>query len=255
MPKARACHAVVLVFAAACALAPAAAQPQAPHKPYKPVDVTLPAPAPDKSLDAFRKQLAGIAQRRDRAALARLVAAKDFFWEGDFGGAFNAKKSGFDNLSLALRLGDAEGRGWSALAAFASEATLGANADQPGARCAPANPNYDDAELAELTDATKSDVADWSYPRASGLPVRAKPETDAAVVETLKLSLVRVLGYESRKGDPDASRAAWVRIATPAGRTGYVPPGSLLSPLTDRLCFGKDAAGAWRIVGYVGGGD
>ena len=28
-----------------------------------------------------------------------------------------------------------------------------------------------------------------------------------------------------------------------------------LSLLTDRLCYGRDADGAWRIAGYVGGGD
>src|SRR6185295_782712 len=89
---------------------PLAAQPALDHKPYKPIEVTLPAAAADKSLEAFRKQLSAIAQRKDRAALARLVA-KDFFWEGDLGGMFQAKKSGADNLAAALRLGDADARG------------------------------------------------------------------------------------------------------------------------------------------------
>src|SRR2546428_6468956 len=63
--------------------APAQQQPQqgapAAPKPYKPVAITLPKPVTDPSFEAFRKQLAGIAQKKDRAALARLVA-RSFFW-------------------------------------------------------------------------------------------------------------------------------------------------------------------------------
>src|SRR5438270_11402859 len=54
--------------------APPAGQAQAvaPIKPYKPLAVTLPAPVNDPSFEAFRKQLADIATRKDRAALAKL---------------------------------------------------------------------------------------------------------------------------------------------------------------------------------------
>lgn len=231
----------------AIGLAAAPLHAQAPeHKPYKPVEVTLPAASADKSLEAFRKQLAGIAQRKDRAALARLIATKEFFWEGDVGGTFNTKKSGLDNLAAALRLDSADGRGWAALANLATEPSLGPTVEHPQARCAPAPPDYEDADLAALTDATNTDVVDWSYPRAPGLQVRNAAAADGVTIETLNLVLVRVLGSPDRNG--------WVRVAAPSGKTGFVAPGSLLSPLADRLCFGKDASG-WRIVGYVGTGD
>jgi hypothetical protein len=236
------CVGVLLTVFAASPL-----QAQAPeHKPYKPVEVTLPAASTDKSLEAFRKQLAGIAQRKDRAALARLVAAKDFFWEGDVGGTFNAKRTGFDNLAAALRLDGADGRGWAALATLAAELSLGPTVEHPQARCAPAPPDYEDADLAALTDATNTDVVDWSYPRTPGLQVRNAAAADGVTIETLGLHLVRVLGAADRNG--------WVRVAAPSGKTGFVAPGSLLSPLADRVCFGKDGSG-WRIVGYVGAGD
>jgi hypothetical protein len=240
------CIAFGIAIGLAAARPAAAQQAPAAQHPYKPVALSLPAASADKGLDAFRKQLAAIVQRKDRAAFARLVAAKEFFWEGDFGGMFDAKKSGFDNLSVALRLADADGRGWAALTAFAAETTVGPGAEHPHARCAPAQPDYEDADLAALTEATNTDVVDWSYPRAPGLPVRATPAADAAVIETLGLTLVRVLGSD---------RSGWPRIATPGGKAGYVAPGSLLSPLADRLCFGKDAGGGWRIIGYVGAGD
>jgi hypothetical protein len=159
---------------------------------------------------------------------------------------FDPKKSGFDNLNAALRLGDADGRGWSLLSLLIAEPTLGPTVEHPNARCAPAQPEYEDADLAALTDATNTDVVDWSYPRANGLQVRNAAAADGVVIETLGFYLVRVLGAADRNG--------WVRVATPGGKTGFVAPGSLISPLADRLCFAKDASG-WRIIGYVGAGD
>jgi hypothetical protein len=246
-----------IVIAAMLLAAPPALAQRAPaaNKPYKPVAVTLPEPSKDRGLAALRAQLAIIAQKRDRAALARITDAKSFFWERDFGGGYEAKKAPIENLSAALGLGRQDNRGWSALARFASEPTMGSIEEQDGALCAPADPKYEDAELAALTDATNTDVVDWSYPRKPGLQARATPAASAPVVETLGLDLVRVLGFEGKPDAADPSRTAWTRIATPGGKTAYVPPDSLLSPLVDRLCFRKDAAGAWRIVGYVGGGD
>ncbi len=241
------------VVMAALALLPAAGvAEQAAYRPYKPVAVTLAGLVTDKSLDVFRKQLAGIVQRKDRAALAKIVAAKDFFWEGDLGAVFDPKKSGVDNLTAALRLPDADGRGWAALGAFAAETTVARSTTNAEARCAPAQPDYEDADLAELTEATDTDVVDWSYPRAAGLQARATAAASAPAIETLGLYLVRVLGYESK--DRSERDRAWIRIATPGGKIGYLPPASLVSPLSDRLCFAKDG-NAWRIIGYTGTGD
>src|SRR6516164_7450565 len=76
---------------------------QAPPKPYKPIAVTLAQPYNDPSFVAFRKQLGDIADRKDRAALARLVV-NNFFWMGEKGDKANKKKSGIDNLAAAIDL-------------------------------------------------------------------------------------------------------------------------------------------------------
>ena len=120
---------IVLVAAVTAALAPttvmaqtsaeilAQAQPPAPSPaqqapalppapapgPYKPVAITLPAPLNDPSFDAFRKQLAALAHKKDRAALAPLVAAS-FFWVPEDADLADKKKSGIDNLAKALGL-------------------------------------------------------------------------------------------------------------------------------------------------------
>jgi hypothetical protein len=84
--------------------------------------------------------------------------------------------------------------------------------------------------------------------------MRAAPLPTAPVVETLGLHLVHVLGYEEKEGDMDPVRTAWLRVAAPSGKAGFVAPNTLISSYTDRLCYTK-AGAAWRIVGYVGGGD
>src|SRR5262249_32676026 len=77
------------------------APPLAPPKPYKVVPITLPKPMGDASHAAFLKQLAGIAQKKDKAALGRLIA-KDFFWFPDEKDVADKRKSGIENLSKAL---------------------------------------------------------------------------------------------------------------------------------------------------------
>ena len=102
--------------------APAPA-PAPPLGPYKPVAITLPPSVNDPSFDAFRKQLGEIANSKDRAALARLVAA-NFFWVPEEKDIADKQRSGIDNLAKALSLDGTDGFGWEALAAYAAESTV-----------------------------------------------------------------------------------------------------------------------------------
>jgi hypothetical protein len=79
--------------------------------------------------------------------------------------------------------------------------------------------------------------------------VRAAPRNNAVVIDTLGLALVRVLGYLAKDHEPDTLRAAWARVATPAGTIGLVAPGTLMSLTPERLCYGKDGFGRRRIAG------
>jgi len=238
--------------AAPAPAAPAPAQPA--QKPYRPVAVTVPTVPRDPAFDALRKDLGEIAKRKDRAALAQRTAAKDFFWERDFSGSFDPKRPSIDNLTAALSLDADDGSGWDALAAFAAETSAGPLPGRPSVVCAPAIPQFDEDARGQLIESTQSDGLEWNYPRAAGLQVRAAPQSNAPVAETLGLHFVRVLGFEEKDGDTDPARNAWARVATPSGKAGFTAPNSLLSPYADRLCYGKEAGG-WRIVGYVGGGD
>ena len=116
--------------------------PPAPIKPYTAVAATPPQPYNDPGFQDFHKQLAEIAAKKDRAALAKLVVAQGFFWVQDKDLA-NKSKPGIDNLAKAIDLDDKDGSGWDALASFASDPTASELPDHKGVFCAPADPKID----------------------------------------------------------------------------------------------------------------
>ena len=185
----------------------------------------------------------------------RSPSAREFFWGRDCSGNFDPAKPGVDNLVAALTLDGDDASGWDALAGFATETSVGTLPGRPSTVCAPAIPQLDEKAREQLFESTATDGVEWNYPRSAGLQVRAAPQANAAVIETLGLNLVRVLGFEDKEGDADPVRNAWARVATPGGKTGFVAPNTLVSPYADRLCYMKEGTGPWRIAGYIGGGD
>jgi len=222
----------------------------APVKPYKPVAVTLPAAINDASLEAFRKQVIAAAERKDRAALAKLVVAKGFFWESPDGRGADAKKSAVDNLSDAIGLGAKDGSGWEVLGGMAADANAAADPQHKGVVCAPPAPNIDDRAFQALTKATGTDPSEWGYPSAPGLDVRQAGQDSAPVIEKLGMHLVRVLADQA--ATPMAAVGGYMRIATPSGKTGFIRNDTMMALLSDQLCYAKEAGG-WRIAGVVGG--
>jgi hypothetical protein len=229
--------------------------PQAPQvaapKPYKPLAVTLPEPVTDASFDAFRQEVAKVAQRKDRAALARMVVAKGFFWEREDGKPA-PKKAGIDILAQALNLAAKDGSGWEALAGFASEAKAAPLPERKQVLCAPASPTFDERELEELAQTTQTDPAEWGYPLRPDVGVHETPNASAPVVEKLGMHFVRVLEDETQNTANTAGE--WLRIATPSGTVGFVPADALTSPAGAQLCYVKEG-NVWKITGLIGGAE
>ncbi len=183
-------------------MAPAAAQdpprgpqppPLAPARPYKPVAVTPPTPVTDAGFESLRQQIAEAAKRRDRAALARLVAAQGFFWQRENRDRADKRKSGIDNLAAALGLNNKDGVGWDLLTGYADEPTGSPSPRHKDAICAPADPAFNGKEFEELLKATQTNSTEWGYPVADGVEVRATAQATAPVVEKLALAFVRVM--------------------------------------------------------------
>jgi hypothetical protein len=224
-------------------------QPPAPVVgPYKAVPIKLAPAMNDASFEAFRKQLAEIAQKKDRAALAKLMASH-FFWIPEDKDLADKKKSAIDNLTKALNLNDKDGFGWEALGAYAAEASAGADTQRQGVFCAPAEPAFDEKAADELANATHTDAADWAFPARDGIEVRETAKNDAPVVDKLGLHLVRVLADDS---PANAVTAAFIKVVTPAGKVGYAPVDTILPIGGEQLCYAKEG-GAWKIAGFYGG--
>jgi len=237
------------VVAQASAQTPTPPPIQAPAPgPYTPVPITLPPAVNDPSFDAFRQGLAEIAQKKDRAALARLVTA-NFFWIPEDTDLADKRKSGIDNLAKALGLEGPDAIGWDALAAYAAEASAMADPQRKGVFCAPSEPVFDEKAADELANATHTDAADWVFPLRDGVEVRAEAKQDAPVVDKLGLYLVRALVDES---PANAVYASFVKVMLPSGKIGFVPVETVLPIGGEQLCYVKDASG-WKIAGFLGG--
>jgi len=251
--------AAALAIAGALVPMPVMAQAQPPAQPpaqapapvlgpYKPVPITLPPAVNDPSFGTFRNQLAEIAKNKDRAALARIVAA-NFFWIPEDKDIADKQKSAIDNLSKALSLDGADGFGWESLAAYAAETTAMADPQRQGVFCAPAEPSFDERAADELANVTQTDAADWAFPIRDGIEVRAAAKQDAPVVDRLGLYLVRVLPDDS---PANAVLATFAKVLTAAGTVGYVPIDTILPIGGEQLCYLKDG-GTWKIAGFLGG--
>jgi hypothetical protein len=220
----------------------------APARPYKPVAVTPPKPMNEPGLDALRKQLGEAVKRKDRAALTRLVVAKDFFWERQNGDGADKKKSGIDNLTAALGLNNKDGVGWDLLGSYAEDPSAALVPDRKDMACAPADPTFDGKAFDDLLKASQTDETEWAFPVADGLAVHAKPEANAPTVEKLGLNFVRVMPEDKPVS------AAYVRVVTPSGKTGYVTIDAIAPLGNDQICYVKESGG-WKIGGYIGGGE
>jgi hypothetical protein len=242
--------AAAIVIVSALSFGPIVAEEAAPKpQAYKLIAVELPQPVNDPSFAAFRQQLADVAKRKDRAALAKHVAG-NFFWLTDDGKDIAQKgRSGIDNLARALYLDNPDSEGWDMLAAFAADATGDPAPERKGVICGPGEPKLDSAAAQALGDATGTSSAFWYYPAKDGVEVRSGAAPNSAISGKLGMHLVWV--------HPDLSPSAavhteTVRIVLPSGQFGFVASDALLPFPGDLLCYAKDG-NTWRIAGFFGG--
>jgi hypothetical protein len=223
--------------------------PPAPVKPYAQVAVTPPGPFNDPSFAAFRKNLAHIAARKDRAALAKLIVARGFFWMQDKDLADKGKPA-VANLARAIDLDAKDGSGWDVVAGYAAEPTAARLPEHKGIICAPAAPTFDPRAFAALIQKTQTDPSEWAYPTTDGTEVRAAAQPSAPVIDKLGLNFVRVLADSAPADNP--AMPSFLHVAMPSGKTGFVAAAALAPLGSDNMCYAKDASG-WKITGYIGG--
>lgn len=236
----------VICLLAAAAPGFAQNQPQTQTAPYNAVAISAPAPVNDPSFEAFRKQLASVAEKRDRKALAGMVA-QNFFWMSEDGNRANKKKSSMDNLADAIELNGKDAPGWDALASYADDPTGMPYPERKDTICAPADPVYKAEDLEALAKATNTDEGDWGYPTEAGIEVHSSRQPNSPVVDKLGMYFVRIMQDDGAGNQ----QSPMVKIATPSGKIGFVPIDSL-SPLgNDQICYSKEN-NSWKISGFIG---
>lgn len=238
----------LLALSAAFATPALAQKPVAPAAPYKAVAVVPPTDMTDAALIALRGRLSEATKKRDATALAKLVVSTGFFWQRDQKDAASKRATGYENLSAALGLSSKDSAGWDILTGYAEDPTASPSPGRKGVVCAPADPGYDLAAFDRMLKATQTEAAEWGYTAATGTEVHATAAANAPVLEKLGLQFVRIMP------ETKPSSAAYQRIVTPSGKTGYVSIDALAPFGNDQICYAKEA-GAWKIGGYIGGGE
>ena len=217
------------------------------RRPTRALAVTPPKSSNDPTLAAFRQQLIAIAQKKDRAALARLVLARDFFWLKEDGNAAG-KKSGIEALATALSLAAKDGSGWETLGDLRRGRQRAGLSGPPEHCLLSGRPRLQDRGSGKACRDDQDRHRRVGLHLADDVEVRQAAQANSPVIEKLGMAFVRVMPDTA----PNASQE-FMRIVTPSGKVGFVAA-EAINPLgSDQLCFGKDAAGAWKIVGMIGG--
>ncbi len=164
----------------------------------------------DPSFEAFRKQLGAVAEKKDRKALAGLVA-QNFFWMGEKGDKADKKKPGVDNLAKAIQLDGKDAPGWEMLGAASADPTGMPFPDRKDTICAPADPTFNPQELEALAKSTGTEEGDWAYPTQPGLEVRSGPQPNCAGGREARPAFRPCDGGQTRRATSRARCCGWSR--------------------------------------------
>jgi hypothetical protein len=208
----------------------------------------------DNSFEAFRTRGLAMAQAQDWAGLQTLLGPS-FFWDRDFGGAYDPAATPAANFASAFSVSadsSEEGReqGWQALQSiFELQGAVEHGEDN---FCLPGEWAVDDEAAA--TEVAERGGGVWPFDLGvvtrRDVPVYADPASDKTV-GTLSEEAVRILASGDDTSDGSGDR---IRVALASGAEGFVSAGEIDGLVDPRLCFAK-VDGEWRISGYVGGGD
>lgn len=240
------------------AAAPAAAMKKVP---YPEVKVKPLAPfKSDSALDAMRKSLAGAVGRKDASALFALVGP-DFFWTADGSPAeqYDSSLDALTNFKVAFGFRahgenkDSDGAAafWGVLDDAVSDPSLAAADDEPGIACGPVTAEVIDEgvrDRAQQEIADKDEDVVWVY-TLKEIALTEKSTGGDTVSTVSNVALPVFSRYPAPKAGAELP-ASFYEVLLPSGKTGWIDADGVDPLGIDRLCYGKDEAGAWKIVGY-----
>lgn len=184
------------------------------------------------SFHKFRNELKSIIERKDAAALMKIVAPDI---KNGFGGEDGAAK-----FRKGWKLGDPKSEVWRALSLVVDN---GGNFDSKTQFSAP-----------YAFSAFPSDVDGFTtvVVTAEGAVMRDHPKPDAKVVRTLDHDILTVVSTEPRKLQHEATEADWLEVKDAKGKQGFVRALDVRSPIDYRAYFEKKR-GKWLMTAFLAG--
>lgn len=227
---------------------------------YLEVKVTPSAPFPaDAALTAMRKKLADIIARKDASALFVLVSP-DFTWTANGEPAERSNPDGdpLHNFKIAFgfavagkdeKIGNDEAF-WVLLEQALGDPALTPHADRPAIACGPvtAEADEDAREAATELIAGEDETVEWAY-TLKEIALTEKAAAGRTVAKIANAALPVVGRYPAAREGEDVN-PSFYELLLPSGKTGWIDVDGVEPLATDRLCYGKDKTGAWKITGY-----
>jgi hypothetical protein len=242
-------------------VAPAAAVKRVPYPEVK-VEA-FPIYEPEPAFAAMRKAFAEAAAKQDSAALFALVGPT-FVWtaQGELADDFDLGRDalhnfkvvfGFRGLGKDVDGGVEKGPFWTALAAFAEDATYYRETEGGNLICGPIGATVSDDQVFEQAQKkidTADETAEWYFPIRE-TSVSKSPGETAAPLAKLGKTAVPVLGSHppSQEGQAGAPPTHF-EVLLPSGKSGWVPVATVRPLVSERLCYAKTAGEDWKIVRY-----
>jgi hypothetical protein len=241
--------------AAAIAFAPV---PAAAIKktPYPEVRVELPTVAKaEPALQAMRRQLADAIKRRNAGLLYDFVG-QSFFWtaDGKPSEQFDKNRDALHNFKVAFGFDsqNPQDQLWETLDDIASEPALFSMEENPGVLCGPrgAEP-VDDAAMDQAIQKIESEDenSEWYYSLGE-ITLTEKPGGGGPVATVSKLAMPVAATNPPTQALGNNPLPTHYQLLLPSGKTGWVDVKAVEPLALDKLCYGKGADGAWKIVGY-----
>lgn len=249
-------------LAAAIALAPvpAAAIKKTPYPEVR-VEVQAETKA-EPALDAMRKQLADAIKRRNAGLLYEFVGPT-FFWNinGEPSEQFDKNRDAMHNFKVAFgfrQFGhDADSRNpedqlWELLEDITSGAALFQMEGNPGVLCGPLTAEPVDGDVMDQAIErieSEDEDSEWVY-SLGAITLTEKPGGGGAVETVSKLAMPIAATYPPSQALGNNPLPTHFQLLLPSGNTGWVDVKAVQPLAVDKLCYGKGADGAWKIVGY-----
>jgi hypothetical protein len=249
------------LMALALGTAPAVAVKRVPYPEIK-VEV-LPVYQPEPAFAAMRRAFAEAVAKKEPNALFTLLGPT-FVWtaQGELAEEFDLGRDALHNFKVVFGFrgpgkdvdgGVEQGPFWTALAAFAEDATYYRETEGGNLICGPIGAIVSDDQLFEQAQKkldTPDEPAEWYFPIGETSVSRSPGDTAAPLTKLGKVAIPVVGAYPPSQEGQSGPPPTHFEVLLPSGKSGWVPAATVRPLVSERLCYAKTAGGEWKIVRY-----